>query len=96
MVASQVQKWYKRSNKGSIPMLLITSPFKKSLQIPSNDPFKNTIDQIKKRGDNMLLSVVDTQYLKSTQRNLSAMQNKIIEAHGNEKSVTNHLNINMG
>ena len=48
MVASQVQKWYKRSNKGSIPMLLITSPFKKSLQIPSNDPFKNTIDQIKK------------------------------------------------
>ena len=44
----------------------------------------------------MLLSVVDTQYLKSTQRNLSAMQNKIIEAHGNEKSVSNHLNINMG
>ena len=35
----------------------------------------------------MLLSVVDTQNQKSKKRDISAMQNKIIEAQENEKSV---------
>ena len=62
--------------------------------IYSKDPFKiykNIISQIKKREDNILLSPADTQYKKSTKRGISAIQNKIIEALVNEKSITNHF-----
>ena len=63
-------------------------------EIYSKDPFKiykNIISQIEKREDNILLSAADTQNQKSTKRGISAIQNKIIEALVNEKSITNHF-----
>ena len=73
----QLQKWHKRSNKGSIPLIPL-----KDIKIKSA--------KLKKRGNQMVLSSENPTKIAS-KRDISEIQNKIAKTLGDEKSINDHF-----
>ena len=72
----QLQKWHKRSNKGSIPMIPL-----KDIKVQSA--------QLKKKGNQMVLSSGNTKT--TNKRDISEIQEKIAKTLGDEKSINDHF-----